>query len=443
MVMPIKNIGYKGEKDAVAMLAMKIKNKGCQSEGRLVETVAARFFVWCALCFLGDMPAYKLCLSCGLICCYLMIFMAGEFCDRYLYYDSSRENILRERTSLLETLRYHAFSVEEYFSYVKRGIWKLSLMAAALSIFAAFFRGYRFHDSKIFLMIIIMGIIEAVIPYIVWAVKRHFQKEKMFLKNKRLLGQIVNGILILVRFFTRMVCWIGIVIASAFLTMAIWSVVMDFFIGIDVHTSEPIRLNYGYATSAILFIILIIGTILNYVYGYMIHGIGRKKKVIIAGLFFAAISIAFFIETKTYTMFYEDYVVVSAINGRRELDYKDVDNFTIYEEHDAIQMALTFKNGENVKMSGFGVSEETDGFYDKYYGDVNWYLAIIKNLQKQNVKGELRDIKAIDEYMKELAPEMQSAWEEIKDSEGYVRVKFIDRKTQSAWEEIKDRVGGK
>ncbi len=108
----------------------------------------------------------------------------------------------------------------------------------------------------------------------------------------------------------------------------------------------------------------------------------------------------------------EDSITVRRGGKDKVYGLNKITQYRIFCQEDAIQMEVTFDDGEEVRLFS-GISEETKTWSQKFYGDAVYAAYLVDRLGERGVVGKLEDQGKIEENMKDYDEELKEGFRHI------------------------------
>ena len=329
--------------------------------------------------------------------------------NRYLYI--SRNEIVFEETPISHVLRLHAFPIQEYFCYINKKMRMTAALLGISSVLAGILGGFLSKEETFAwekcLIILCFGVVSSVSPFFVGLLKKGFfvyQSKEGTEKGFNHLRQALKGIVLVAEAI--------ILLAVGLISIFLFWVFLGAAEQPAIDETKVVYRMYPYCISVIFMMIagfgaLWIGT--NFDWNKKIT---RKMTAIIFGALFLAGVVIQIAEMHIYTEITDSQIVIQMLWNSKTYRIEDIEQFSIYDENDGIQMELVFYDGNSAKL--VGVSMENSDLYDQnYYSEYNYIADYAEKLQKAGADGKIRDIEKLREDVSAYDSQLQEGLEKI------------------------------
>lgn len=308
--------------------------------------------------------------------------------NRYLY---TCDNTLffNDKKSISEVLWFHAFPVEAYFKVVRRKMIVPAVITGIYTLFMGVLGAWAEEMKYTWwktACIILTVFICAICPLAVGFWKKRIFKRQLELGSESWWKTIFKIVKILFQVIEVMF----IVIITPVSLFFLWAIISELIAPAVEQTAVVFR-NYNGGMS-IIFVFIAVGA----VYACLCGAGGHKKGVARTLCTISAVSIIIagvliVYDSHVYTEFADDQVIVYHFGVQEIYDMKDIKNFRVYEENEAIQMELSFKDGVTERMIG-NVQTYSDLYEEKYNSEYEFIADYVTKLQRAGVDGEVETV---------------------------------------------------
>ncbi|MBQ3545036.1 MAG: hypothetical protein IJA34_08645 [Lachnospiraceae bacterium] len=326
----------------------------------------------------------------------MILFFAMHYLKSYLsimvYMGIDNANVNDE---LYKIARTQAFPVKKYFDFLRK---KLVVWQAVIFVFAC----AMVIIEKNYLGLI-FAVIMGLIPSVMCDIFEKRFKKKMCSRDKAL-GEILGGFIIGITSIVECALSVIFITVGYFL---LWAIISDGIFGTSGKNIVVYR-TYEFEISFNVMIIMFIVCLFSWMYP-----LRKKAKIIriIIGVLFIALGIVDIVmENNMYTEIYEDKIIVSDFERKKEYSIEEIESFKVYEEDDELQVKLIFKDGFSETLFG-SVATNSDEFDEEYYSIYNFMEKMISVYMENGAKGEMDK-----EDMEELREMISGYDKEIRDS---------------------------
>lgn len=317
---------------------------------------------------------------CGSI---MIIFFTMHYLKRYLsimfYMGFTTDN-----DYIYGIAKTQAFQPKKYFAFLRK---KLVLWQAIFFFIAS----VTFIMHKNYIGVLIAAFMGAIPMLVCLLYEKRFKKE-ICTRNQtweEIVGGILKGIISVFEIFISILYML-----LGFLF--VWAIISDIFVGgLDENVILYKTYESGASFGAVLFSFIIL------VCFWMIP---IKKKISIIRTILLVVVIGcgivdIVMGKNLYTEIYEDKIIVSNFERKREYSIDEIQSFKVYEEDGEFQVKVTFKDGFCETLFG-SVATNTEVFDEKYYSECNFMADMIPKFIENGAKGEIdmEDMEEIKEY---------------------------------------------
>lgn len=315
---------------------------------------------------------------------------------------------------LEEVVRYHAFDVDGYFRLIqKKMLWWQMFLSLIVILWTILSFQAPLAETNWLEKVLAFAYIWLV-PWVTLLIRKKIFNLKCKNRNHKLGGLIVYYVL-------HGVLLGGGIIVSMLLTLMglfIFIAVMPRMIG-GAFVPDQSKL-YFIAWHNSLFLIAAIFLIV----AFLILPLVFQRNQVLSGIrigLFALLMIVLVIGgywgKQNYNMISEDDngKVISVVQRGQKKDYRyeEVTDFTVYATTDAMQMELTFYDGETMKVFGDNC-ENSDYYADLFYSDYNFAAYLIRQFLDAGATGKLIDQDKLEAFMKTLDPQCYDGLKEME-----------------------------
>ncbi|MBR1674630.1 MAG: hypothetical protein IJ703_06705 [Eubacterium sp.] len=308
--------------------------------------------------------------------------------------------------SLVRIMKAHSFDVDAYFNGVMKRLLPLQLVSMGINLVFIFVKIHRVSDA-----LIVSGLI-LLIPTAVNLITRSVFKYLLTHEAKRTVAVLKA----LSRGFFNLVKLVAGVAAALMLVILIISIVSSNIIMKDISNDEVVRVSTG--TDAYMAVALIASAVFIYlILDGSYHLLSALKRHIIA-VFFAAAAIGgivMFVMTasKDNVTIREDSFTVKKAGKSTDYTIDEVESFRVYEYDNAVQVELTVKGGEKIRLFDDSM-DDTDAWADKYTSDYDYAAKLSERLMSKGISGTLEERDELEKIVKNMNKKNRDGFEELK-----------------------------
>lgn len=340
----------------------------------------------------------------------LLVFMAFSIGRHQWegYFYVSGKDVPGSRKPVSQVIRLHAFPLEEYFRYVfsqmKRPFF-IIVCFSGLMVFAA----WGSDGEKSLGMAAFMaglGIACGFCPYLFGI----FMKKYFFYQLKTGDEGMLHFFLSIGSIVWEVVEFTILMFSLLLGGLLLWIVLGSF---LELPMEETVAVCRSYPDKYSIFAVLI--SIVMGIFGVENNDSGKCSKVLYILSFLALLS-AFVLgtlENYRYIEFAGDEIHIRNFGKEDVYGIEEIQGFRIYEDEGSLQMELEFSDNVT-KKSLSGWQSFNDLYEETYYSEYNFIADYVEKLGKLGICGELCDVEALEESVKELDPEVQRGLKRIE-----------------------------
>ncbi len=308
--------------------------------------------------------------------------------------------------SLVRIMKAHSFDVDAYFNGILRRLLPLQLVSLAINIVFIFAKIHKVSDA-----LIISGLV-LIIPAAVNYIARSVFKYLLTHEGRR----IVAVLKALSRGLFNLIKLVAGIAAALMLVILIISIVSSNIVMKDISNDEVVRVSSGadaYMAVALIASAVFIYLILDGSY----HLLSALMRHIIA-VFFAAAAIGgivMFVMTasKDNVTIREDSFTVKKAGKSTDYTIDEVESFRVYEYDNAVQVELTVKGGEKIRLFDDSM-DDTDAWAEKYTSDYDYAAKLSERLMSKGISGTLEERDELEKIVKNMNKKNRDGFEELK-----------------------------
>ena len=135
-------------------------------------------------------------------------------------------------------------------------------------------------------------------------------------------------------------------------------------------------------------------------------------------MFFAAAAIGgivMFVMTasKDNVTIREDSFTVKKAGKSTDYTIDEVESFRVYEYDNAVQVELTVKGGEKIRLFDDSM-DDTDAWAEKYTSDYDYAAKLSERLMSKGISGTLEERDELEKIVKNMNKKNRDGFEELK-----------------------------
>lgn len=330
----------------------------------------------------------------------------GRYCvNRYIYL--SGEDIVSEHKSISSVVRFHSFSLDEYFGYMRR---KIIISVLWILFYSFIFLGLVILGGENVMpksaALLIVGVISATMVYAAF-----FLKKRLFIRELQK-GES-SGLFVFLKVIGavfRIFEVIAILAGSAVTTVLLWLLLGS---AIEPQIDQTQIVYRSYTNYNSIFILILAFAILAF--GLSMYKLKRFRKImfIFSGICLIFTVVLTYIQCRRYTELSGDKFCVYDFGLVKEYNLQEVKRFKVYADNtDELQFELIFNDGNAYKVLG-SVSSCSDTHEKFFYSDYNFVAYYVGELLKQGVNGTLENGDILGENAHRLHENVERGWQDI------------------------------
>lgn len=362
---------------------------------------------WSIICFIsfifiGIFGADKNDMVGRIICQSIMIIaFSMHYLKRYLsvvyYLDFDLGDT--DNAYLYNIAKTQAFQLKKYFEFLRKRliIWEVVIFVIS-SVMCICNKDY---------IGILFAVIMGLIPLIVCLFSEKQFKKKICSRNEYLI-KIRHVVFRIITTLSEVLIAFFSIILGYFLVYATISNMLfgGFDENIVIYRSFVNGKSYG-----VMIFFLILAIIF---WMYPIKKNAKVKRIILVSILIVSAIANIVIGNKVYTEIYEDKIIVSNHEKKKEYSLTEIKSFKVYEKEESFQIKVTFKDGCSEMLFG-SESTYTEAFIEKYDCIYIFMEKMIPIYIENGAKGEIdmEDIENLRDYISGENKQSREAFENI------------------------------